>query len=308
MPALVLQAASGQHIGQRSRQEDAVIAQFPQGDLPGLAVLSDGMGGHDDGDLAGRILASEMFGELYLSAARPSDGPDAAPQVFRDALARTNARLKQHIDAGCISADTGGTLLCITIEAGNLRWLSVGDSPLYLYRAGDLRRLNDLHSMAAQLDLLVRNGALDAEAAAHHPHRHCLTSAVTGSEVPRIDCPSKAFELQEGDVIVLASDGLNVLTDIMITDLIARHAPAGSAAITDGLLAAVRTRDAPHQDNTTLVVITLEMASVPEPEPDPESAAALSLAGLVNKLTDFVRAVRAPRAPRMRPADQRAGP
>lgn len=255
MADLTAEAASGQHIGQRTRQEDAVIAQFPEGDVTGVAVLSDGMGGHDDGDLAGRLLASEMFGELYLSAARDNTGTQTPGDVLRAALDRANTRLKQHIDAGCISADTGGTLLCVTVEAGNLRWLSVGDSPLYLYRDGVLRQLNDLHSMATQLDLMVTNGAMSADAAAQHPHRHCLTSAVTGGQVPQIDCPDDALPLAPGDVVLLASDGLNVLDDTQITDLIGRHAQTGSAAITGALLQAVRKRHSPQQDNVSLVTI-----------------------------------------------------
>ena len=298
MPDLKAQAACGQHIGQRSRQEDAVIAQFPEGGLPGVAVLSDGMGGHDDGDLAGRILVSEMFGELYLAAARPVSGPDAPTAVFHAALERANTRLKQHIDAKCISADTGGTLLCVTVEGGALRWLSVGDSPLYLYRDGRLRRLNDLHSMAAQLDLMVRNGAMEASAAAEHPHRHCLTSAVTGQQIPRIDCPTDALALAPGDIVLLASDGLNVLDETEIAALLRQHVRADSASLARALLGAVRRREAPHQDNVSLVVIRLVAFK----------STVLSGTQIAGQIADLARRLVPVRLQGLRTSGRRAGP
>jgi serine/threonine protein phosphatase PrpC len=257
MPELVAQAASAQHIGRRSRQEDAMIAQFPQ-DGPGLAVLSDGMGGHDDGDLASRILVSEMFGELFLSAARPQSDKARASARFIGALDSANTRLGQHIGAGCISDDTGGTLLSVSVEGNCLRWLSVGDSPLYLCRGDRLQRLNEVHSMAVQLDLLVRNGAMTADAARSHPHRHCLTSAVTGKSVPRIDCPEESLTLEPGDVILLASDGLNVLDDDRICAVTRQARDAGCAAIARALLASVRQQNATDQDNVSLIAIRID--------------------------------------------------
>ncbi len=250
MADLAADAATAQNIGCRARQEDAVIAHVPQ-DGPGLAVLSDGMGGHDDGDLASRILVSEMFGELFMATARRKPGKSP----FRAALDSANARLRQHIGAGCISADTGGTLVSVAVDKDRLSWLSVGDSPLYLCRDGRLTRLNENHSMAAQLDLMVRNGAMEADMARNHPHRHCLTSAVTGRKIPHVDCPTDPLHLQPGDVILLASDGLDVLPDAEILSLVSRNGPEGSAAVARALIAAVTNKQQPEQDNVSLVVM-----------------------------------------------------
>ncbi len=259
MAELIAEGTSAQDIGDRLRQEDAVIAQFPQGG-PGLAVLSDGMGGHDDGDLASRILVSEMFGEVFLAAARPEGDPSAAQKTFLGALDSANRRLQQHIGAGWISDDTGGTLLTVTVTDGQLRWISVGDSPLYLCRGDELHRLNEIHSMAMQLDLMVRNGAMDPAAARAHPHRHCLTSAVTGQKIGRIDCPEEAVPLLPGDVILLASDGLNVLDDGRIGALTRKARDKGCDAVARALLAEVRRENLPDQDNVSIVVIRMAEA------------------------------------------------
>lgn len=297
MAELATDAASGQYLGLRSRQEDALIAQFPEGGIPGLAVLSDGMGGHDDGDLASRILVSEMFGEMYLAAARaPSEGDLG----LRAALDSANARLKQHIDAECISADTGGTLVGLRVDDDGLRWISVGDSPLYLFRDGALRRLNVLHSMGAQLDLMAERGAIPREAARDHPQRHCLTSAVTGQNIPLVDCPAEAVTLQPGDIVLLASDGLNVLDESEIGKILRRRPQAHSAAVARALLAAVRAKQAEHQDNVSLVVIRMI--------PCPDSAMARRPAHRAGQLAAHLPRLGIAGLASLIPVKRRAGP
>lgn len=258
MGNLVAEAGSAQDMGRRARQEDALIAQFSPGAGPGVAVLSDGMGGHDDGDLASRVLVSEMFGELFLLAARRRVLTSNAGALFRGALDKANARLKHLIGEGCISRETGGTLVSIAVVDGCLRWLSVGDSPLYLYRNGALRRLNEVHSMQERLERLVAMGQMDAAAAETHPQRHYLTSAVTGAPIPKVDCPDEAVSLQDGDVVVLASDGLNVLDDTQVEGLIKRYRHKTSSHVAEVLLDAVRACNAPEQDNASVVVIKVD--------------------------------------------------
>lgn len=250
--------ASAQDIGRRKRQEDSLIVQPPQGADPLFAVLSDGMGGHADGDLASRILVQEMFGELFVAAARLPALLDRPADVFRAALKCANNRLDEHIRAGHIGQDSGGTLVCVTVTEDRLNWLSVGDSLLYLFRDNTLTLLNEIHSMGNQLDQMVSKGLLDTESARNHPHRQCLTSAVTGSDIPKIDCPERAMDLRDGDVVLLASDGLGALPEDDIARLLRRHAAAPQEDIAQALLDAVTSVNRRNQDNTSLVIIKIE--------------------------------------------------
>ncbi len=263
MVRLVAEAVTAIDVGQRSRQEDAVVADFSQGAELGLAVLSDGMGGHDDGDLASRILVSEMFGELFFSGARPDTMVENVKGTLQDALDVANRRLNNHSKTGSISKDTGGTLVSVAVIAQQLRWISVGDSPLYLLRDGNLHRLNEDHSMAPQIDLMVSRGVMDAETARNHPQRNCLTSALTGGKIPRIDCPDTGLTLMEDDIVILASDGLNVLPDAHIRDIVHGHCHKGSECISDELMKAVHALAVPDQDNISLVVIKMNAESEP---------------------------------------------
>ncbi|WP_227446535.1 protein phosphatase 2C domain-containing protein [Cognatishimia sp. F0-27] len=242
-------------LGRRDRQEDAVVADFADGAETGLAVLSDGMGGHDDGDLASRIIVSEVFGALCVSGR-----PDAALRGdvsarLHDAVQAANRSLHHQVASGTGQPGMGGTLITTVIEKSSLRWISIGDSGLYLFRDGTLTRLNEIHSLAPQIDKLVQQGAIDAETARTHPQRACLTSALVGSAIARIDCPADPVPLCGGDIVLMASDGLDVLEDRDIAAILDRGQARPSQHIARALIDAVAARDAPDQDNVSIVVI-----------------------------------------------------
>ena len=77
-------------------------------------------------------------------------------------------------------AGMGATLVAAQVRGDEVRWISVGNSPFFLVSAGTLERLNADHSMAPQIDALVKRGMLTADEAEHHPGRHTLREAVMG--------------------------------------------------------------------------------------------------------------------------------
>ena len=150
--------------------------------------------------------------------------------------------------------------MSLAIIGEQLRWISVGDSPLYLYRDRKLHRLNETHSMASQIDMMVRCGELDPDVGRDHPQRHCLTSAITGGAIRQVDCPDTALRLKADDIVILASDGLNAIPDHRICAVVKRHRRKQSDGIVQALLRAVRAMGLPHQDNVSLVVIKMQPA------------------------------------------------
>ncbi|MYK88913.1 MAG: SpoIIE family protein phosphatase, partial [Acidobacteria bacterium] len=139
-----LRRAGGQLIGAREAQEDEFgfidgSTLDPDGRHP-VVIVADGMGGHAGGEMAGR-LAVRAFVDAYGLDGAPADrlgaALDAANRSIDDAV-RENLSLD----------GMGATLVAATVTTDGLEWISVGDSPLYLYRAGRLKRLNEDHSMA----------------------------------------------------------------------------------------------------------------------------------------------------------------
>lgn len=262
---LSIDAASALFLGARERQEDALAMAFPQGPDAGFAVLSDGMGGHAAGDLASRIIVAEVFAELTLNQPQSADAKQDIPALLRHAVTQANETIGAHAAAAAGPATgMGGTVVATIFSSGRLHWISVGDSVLYMFRDMALIRLNADHSMAPQIDLMVKRGMLSPEDALRHPQRNMLTSALMGEEISEIDCPDTSVELREGDVVILASDGLQFLPDPIIEALLIRARNQDCRRIARDLLDAVGKLNDPEQDNVSVIVACVTACEKPE--------------------------------------------
>jgi serine/threonine protein phosphatase PrpC len=113
--------------------------------------------------------------------------------------------------------------------------------------------------MAPQIDFMVQSGMLSEEMGRNHPDRSCLTSVLGGEDVPRIDCPREPCALQDGDILIAASDGIQYLSFDEIAALLDRHADRPSHAIAEALLAALDAHGDPEQDNATFTVVKVAL-------------------------------------------------
>ena len=252
---LFYDATSAQSQGRREQQEDAVVADFPVGAGMGFAVLADGMGGHAAGDIASKIVVTEIFSELKMQAGDPEALGASIGDILHDAVISANDCVRYHAEANPETGGMGTTLVAPVLLADRLYWISVGDSPLYLFRDGALRRLNEDHSMVPQIDYMVSQGLIDAQSGDVHPDRNCLTSVLIGEEIPQIDCPPEPLHLRRDDIVLVASDGLQFLEDSEIEEQVAATATLSSAEITAELLRRLEELDDPDQDNISLCVI-----------------------------------------------------
>ncbi len=244
--------------GKRPYQEDTLLADFHGGMDRGFAVLADGMGGHAAGDLASRLVVIDAVSHLKFLMhdgatleenlqAELTSAIDTANDVLRDRAAE-DRRLK----------GMGATFLATVMFEDRLYWASVGDSPLYLWREGKLRQLNEDHSMAPVIDQMAKSGEITEEEAANHPDRNALTSVLMGGRVKSTDVPKMATVLDPGDVLIQASDGLQYLDEGEIVTVLERvGATATSRQIADHLMAALHKLDDPTQDNTAILVLQL---------------------------------------------------
>ncbi len=247
--------------GARSYQEDAAQTWRPAnaptarpdtGTL--LAVLADGMGGH-----AGGAVASSTVCRVFADVFGRSAGTDGAR--LGQALDAANTAVRQESERNATLAGMGATVVGVYFSARRARWVSVGDSPMFLFRRGGLTRLNEDHSLGPVLDRFVAEGKMKAADARHDPRRHYLRSAVTGEAIELVDRCKQPAQLEAGDVILLASDGVLTLDDPEIASVMAVTQAAGADAMAEALLAAVDAAGHPHQDNTTVIVVMAQAAA-----------------------------------------------
>lgn len=249
--------AGRQLLGSRKTQEDSyafsIIADSEDVVEKLLVVIADGMGGHYGGQKASQI-AVEAFVEEFFQHKPTVDSNDSF--ALHESLIYANDLISQSIDDSDGELHgMGTTLLAATISRGQLQWISVGDSPLFLYRNHNLQRLNADHSMRPYIASQIAKGKLQAEALAVHPQRNALRSALLGEEISLIDAPAAPFELEPQDLLLFASDGLQVLDERTLADHLAESQSRTAPQLIRGIFAAITALNNPKQDNVTLAAV-----------------------------------------------------
>lgn len=243
--------------GQRGSQEDAVAARMFDAANAGYVVVADGMGGHAAGDVASDLVIgawrAALDAELEGAAPSESTAADALPLAAMQA----NASIAAHCDEMGDGFKMGSTLLGVLLLGQRVYWISIGDSPLYLFRDGVLHQINEDHSMAPVIDAQVANGTLTDAEARVHPDRNQLTSVIMGAAIPKVDCPEEPLCLTASDVLILGSDGLQYLSDAEIQTIVKSNAHAWAQDIADALLLALHAKGDPDQDNASIGVVKL---------------------------------------------------
>jgi PPM family protein phosphatase len=241
-----------------TRTLQKLATSLPAGDVPERAeevnysmIVVDGMGGHAAGEIASRMAISTLI-SLAL------DVPDWIFKVEPDQAGEIESRARERVqEVGAVLAERGrrepalrgmGTTLTAARSLGrDLMITHVGDSRAYLLRAGVLHRLTRDHTYA---QLLVDTGQLAPEDAAGSRHRHILTNAL-GESGEEVQVDTDRLQLEDGDRLLLCSDGLTDLVDDgVIAKLLGEATTSGDACqrLVEQAL------DRGGRDNVTVVV------------------------------------------------------
>ena len=236
-------------IGKRENQEDFGVIKSSGSSGGVLAVIADGMGGQVAGEVASSS-AVNRFVESFTS-----NNSKNLPLKLTVALEKANRSLANSIANNPKFNGMGATLIAAHIEPDGINWISVGDSILFLYRDKKLQRLNDDHSMIPVLQESIRSGKMTHEEARVHPHRNALRSALTGEEIPMVNLREEPLRLIDGDLIVLATDGILTLSEYEIGSILEQCKLQPANVIAARLLESVTLANKPRQDNTFVEVI-----------------------------------------------------
>lgn len=220
----------------RSVNEDACL------DLPraGLWAVADGMGGHDAGDVASRMVVEA----LAALDSPPELGHFVA--AVRDALQAVNRRLREEAASRRVRT-IGSTVAACLSRAHSCAVLWAGDSRIYLYRDARLRQITRDHT---QVEALRAQGYLTAEQARHHPAHHLITRAVGAAD--RLEIDETHVDVRDGDMFVICSDGLTNEVDDTGIALALTHAAGDVDAAAHALVAAALGNGA--RDNVSVIV------------------------------------------------------
>jgi serine/threonine protein phosphatase PrpC len=178
----------------RPINEDAYLSL----DHIGLWVVADGMGGHEKGDVASRIIV-----EAFDSMSKPQSMNDFA-LIVKDRLRQANHRMREAVSGAEYGQIMGSTVVAFLVYKREWRCLWAGDSRAYLLRDGRLTQITRDHSVVQEM---VDRGQLRPEEAATHPSANRITRALGTQNEVMLDEYSSL--LRDGDTVLLCSDGLN---------------------------------------------------------------------------------------------------
>jgi PPM family protein phosphatase len=249
---------NAQHIGARSSQQDS----FGFGDLDDeaflahggfVAVVCDGMGGMEHGDAASRMAV-----RTFLEAYRRKVAAESIPEALERSAREANDRVVEMAHELGAAESVGTTLVAaVLINSGDrnkaMYFISVGDSGLFHVSEGQIQTVNRPHIFGNLLDNAVARGSMSREQALQHPERESLTSFIGVEVLEEIDRNVDPWPIEEGDSILLASDGLfKTLTPEEILGSLNGNPQAWPEA----LVARTLGKKYEFQDNVTVLSVT----------------------------------------------------
>ena len=226
----------------------------------GLFVVADGMGGHVAGEVASRVAVEAI--EAFIEETAGADKNRTWPFPFDPTISLEANRLKAAIRLanrriGAAIADSqelkgmATTASAVLFGPRSASVAHVGDSRVYVLRAGKLEQITSDHSWVEEQ---VRAGTMSRVAARQHPWRNVVTRALSGGEDPEVDVSE--VTPASGERYLLCSDGLfGVVADGQIADILGARAPLDG--ICQRLVSAANQAGGP--DNITTLILQIDV-------------------------------------------------
>jgi len=233
------------------------LASFEQGDMGTVLAVSDGMGGALAGEVASRMAVDGV--RHHMLHFQTSSTFTAFPfhERLRLAVEQANSQINNESMGNADYAGMGATFTAAGVHEGVLTIAQIGDSRCYLVRDGRIALLTHDQSLVWQL---VEAGHITEEEAETHQYKNVILQAL-GAQ-PRINVVVDRIPLNEGDTILLCSDGLSgrVRSEEML-DIITKAGSLREAC--EQLIQLANDRGG--EDNITVVLARFEGDCLPAP-------------------------------------------
>lgn len=235
--------SAGSIQGNRETQQDHGYIHIEKANL--FAVICDGMGGMQDGDLASKVAVEAL--EKCYKAGVSLKGADFLMFSLQKADSAVCSACKMR---------GGTTAVEILIAEKQLYWASAGDSSLYIIRSTEIVKVTRNHNYYLQLNALLNEGIIDKEYYETESVRgNALISYLGIGGLKVLDITNKPMPLLSGDFLLLATDGLtNCLSKSEIMDIINHSGDLEKSM--EALFAMVQNKvEIQGIDNTTAILI-----------------------------------------------------
>ncbi len=239
----------------REHNEDNMAYVIPK-DLQVMAakgalfIVADGMGGHAAGEVASEIAVDTVSNAYYQD-----DSDDVATSLLQ-AIRRANAAIHQRAAENMLRSGMGTTCVAAVLRGSMAYIANVGDSRAYLVRNGQVKQISQDHSWVYEQ---VRAGLLTEDQARTHAQRNVITRSL-GTQV-EVEIDVFHEQLQEGDTLILCSDGLSgLVSDEELQHIVDQFVPQESV-----YHLVERANENGGPDNITAIVARVQEVGVEPP-------------------------------------------
>lgn len=199
--------------GKKRNSNQDYVATFKNQKQYTLALLADGMGGHQAGDIASRQ-AVEEIGQKWQQTS--IDESEKAAQWFIQQIQKENQIIYEKGQTDLKLSGMGTTFEAVAVFDHHLALAHVGDSRIYIVRDHQLLPLTEDHSLVNEL---VKSGEITKEMAAVHPRKNIITRSIGMPGTIEVDVATYPYRF--GDFILICSDGLtNMVSEAKMLELI----------------------------------------------------------------------------------------
>lgn len=191
----------------REINEDSFCVEgFKDGQPLGYALLADGMGGHNAGEVASSTAVEVVKGELEKTIDVKEH--DKIVYNIMSSIDYANTKVYDLSKHDISKAGMGSTFVAAYVVDDKLYVANIGDSRAYLITKDETIQITVDHSVVQEL---VERGSITIEEAAVHPDKNIITRAL-GTE-KFVDADFFEYSLKVGDYILLCSDGLSEMVE-----------------------------------------------------------------------------------------------
>lgn len=185
----------------RKVNQDSANVLFPEdgNQMPPLMVLADGMGGHQGGEIASRLVL-EAFADIY----RQSREGINFEEILIESVNEAHRRVKEAGEKDVKLKGMGSTVVAGFIASNKAHIVNVGDSRAYLMRGERTLQVSIDQTVVADE---MRSGKLTPEQAYRHPKKNVLSMAINAKR-PNVTPILRSVEFLPNDILLLCSDGL----------------------------------------------------------------------------------------------------
>lgn len=236
---------NAQIIGTREKQDDSFATSIMSYGV--MAIVADGIGGYINGNLASKIAV-----ETYLDEFERRNATDNISYYFQTSAVLSNGRIRDEFG----EAKGGTTAVAVVLTEGKMYWTSVGDSNIAVIRNKRLIEINRKENVKNWLEDQYLAGAINKEAAMGGPMDKRLVNYLGYDGFKKASESDRPILLKKKDQILIYSDGVEVIGQIELENIMSRKGTAQKKA--EMIMEAIENKKVNSKDNSTIIILEVK--------------------------------------------------